>query len=164
MNDINIGQFAEALNDKMDRDSDNANPAVAKQSDLATLQTTIEQLQATITSLQGELSKMLGRPDYYGNIITTTITSNKNTTGTYTIPEDGYFKVTTCNVGSNKTSIKVNNITLVELNSDSSINVGMSFGDYIFVSIGDILTLPFTASVVGSNTQTATIQFIPQKS
>ena len=64
MNDINIGAISEALNDKMDRDSNNANPAVAKQGDLATLQTTIEQLQITVTNLQGELSKMLGRVDY----------------------------------------------------------------------------------------------------
>ncbi len=164
MNDINIGQFSEALNDKMDRDSENANPAVAKQSDLATLQSTIEQLQTTVTNLQGELSKMLGRPDYYGNIITTTITSNRNTTGTYTIPEDGYFNVTTCNVGNNSTSIKVNNTVLVVLINESIDIVGISFGNHIFVSAGDILTLPFTGSAIGSTTQTATIQFIPQKS
>lgn len=56
-------------------------------------------------------------------------------------------------------------MTLVEINSDNSINiVEASFGNYIFVSAGDILILPFTASTIGSTTQTATIQFIPQKS
>lgn len=36
MSDINIGQFSEALNDKMDIDSGNANPEVVKFTDYAT--------------------------------------------------------------------------------------------------------------------------------
>ena len=142
MADINIGQFSEALNDKMDRDSGNANPAVAKQSDLATLQATIEQLQTTVATLQGEISKMLGRMDYTKAIEQNNITS-------YTCPTDGYIIIRESSSG---------NYCLINSKPITS-NTPNSFIDHIYpVSQGDVLT---TRAGIGYS---VSITFVPQKS
>lgn len=153
MSDINIGQISEALNDKMDRDSNNANPAVAKQSDLATLQATIEQLQATVTNLQGEVSKMLGRIDYSNAIAGITIKEGK--TYTYTCPSNGYIILVNAGYsGSTRGSFLINNKTILIIDSTNDAAVT---GSYFPVSKGDIL------NASGDRTS-FTITFCPQKS
>lgn len=157
MNDINIGAISEALNDKMDRDSNNANPAVAKQGDLATLQTTIEQLQITVTNLQGELSKMLGRVDYTNASSPITLNPSRNETKSYTVPSDGYIHVT---VADNKT---VGTWSINDKVVDFGATGSPLLGNLLSVSQGDIIKI-----VVGSGTVSGspklTFIFYPQKS
>lgn len=149
MADINIGQFSEALNDKMDIDSGNANPAVAKQSDLATL-------QAAVTELQEKINNMLGRFDY-ANITTGTI--DKNTP--FTAPKAGYIQLSG---GGNYFYIKVNGVTLTSrlgsIPTDSN-NVFPTIGSHnlLNISAGDIVSLQ-----ADSGSPSVNYTFIPQKS
>lgn len=180
MADINIGQITEALNDKMDLDSGNANPAIAKQAELATLASTVEQLQNRITSLQGEISNMLGRIDYV-NTISGSIVSAKSgstiTNGSYTIPADGYFYIPTVaysNAGHGSSAsfyIRVNNIrvsSLQTVSNNSDVSWGIiapTAGSFIFVSKNDIITLEMTTTTTRTSGQTLTgsYVFFPQK-
>ena len=158
MQDIDIGQITEALNDKMDLDSVNANPAVAKQSDLATLQNTVSQLQATVTSLQGAISDMLGRIDY-SNSITGTMATNT----TYTIPSNGYIRLTKS--GSSTSGyyyVRVNGVDVTARTASSASpsysTAAISYGDLLAVSAGDIIT-----NKGDSSGPTLTYTFFPQK-
>ena len=149
MPDIDIGQISEALNDKMDLDSGNANPAVAKQSDLAILQNTVSQLQATVTSLQGEISKVLGRIDYSQGVSTTLGGNNS-----YTCPSDGYIFVSRIvNVASVSDSIDINGTVVSYLREGNNPPIYP-------VSQGDVVT----ATKKSSGTLTVNITFCPQKS
>lgn len=143
MPDIDMGQISEALNDKMDLDSHNANPAVAKQSDLAVLQSTVSQLQATVTSLQGEISKVLGRIDYSNGV---SQTLNRN--GSYTCPNDGYVIVT--GVPNASGSITINDTTVLALHATSRMIFPVSQGDVV--------------KAVSDSSLTVNITFCPQKS
>ena len=149
MSDIDMGQISEALNDKMDLDSHNANPAVAKQSDLAVLQSTVSQLQATVTSLQGEISKVLGRIDYSQGVSTTL-----NGNNSYTCPSDGYIFVShIANVTSINDSISINGVDVSHLRESNNLPIYP-------VSQGDVVT----ATKKSSGTLTVNITFCPQKS
>ena len=160
MPDIDIGQISEALNDKMDLDSHNANPAVAKQSDLAVLQSTVSQLQTTVVILQGAVANMLGRIDY-ANGVSGIISSD----GTYTIPANGYIHFTSSTASSSGYFyIKINEVTVTprlghDFNSSEIINI---FGNaYIFpVSKDDVIKYKRDAGSIGNLSYT----FYPQKS
>lgn len=150
MSDINIGQFSEALNNKMDLDSGNANPEVAKQSDLATL-------QAAVTALQGEVSKMLGRIDYSNASSPTTLNPGRNETKSYTVPSDGYIHVT---VADNKTA---GTWSINDKAVEFSATVFPALGNLLSVSQGDIIKIVVgSGSISGSPKLTFT--FYPQKS
>lgn len=154
MADINIGQFSEALNDKMDRDSNNANPKLATYSEVSSLSNTVSTLQATVASLQGtvnslsgDLAKMLGRFDY-SNAVDADIKSNS-----YTCPNKGYIIIRTCRASSGNSTLKINEIALFLITSGDEDAV---IGKWFPVSQGDIIS--------STNMNTLTILFCPQKS
>lgn len=151
MADINIGQFSEALNNKMDLDSGNANPSVAKQSDLTTLQNTVATLQATVTNLQGEMSKMLGRIDY-SNSVTQEMYRNS-----YTCPSDGYIAISrvTDISSSNNDVIFINSKIFISLSTTSQIG-------FYPVSQGDIISIKNDQG--GISSARFRLTFCPQKS
>lgn len=160
MQDIDIGQITEALNDKMDLDSVNANPAVAKQSDLATLQNTVSQLQATVTSLQGVVASMLGRIDY-SNAVTGSIATN----GTYTVPSNGYITFTIPTAKQGYYYIRINGIDITDRLSgtaDPAItkNAIKYTNNVIAVAAGDIIT----NKIESGTGPTLNYTFYPQKS
>ena len=159
MEDINIGAFSEALNDKMDLDSGNANPSVAKQSDLLTLQNTVAQMQETITLLQGEIEKMFIKLDYAN--ITSDITLHPNilSTSSYTAPSDGFIIISS--IANSSASIWRINEKVIHVNDFS--NKGTPFiGDLIPVSAGDVFSV-YVDSSLGSARPTIIFQFCPLK-
>lgn len=92
MPDINIGEFSEALNNKMDLDGNNSNPPIAHMSDI-TGGIDISQLEQDILDLQNEVKKMLGRPDYSAGIETTLRATYDAGVQSYTIPSDGFIYI-----------------------------------------------------------------------
>lgn len=148
MEDINIGQFSEVLNDKMDLDSSNANLAIAKQSDLETLQN-------AITTLQEKVNNMLGRIDY-SNAIIVTLNPGRNETESYTVLYDGYVHVT---VATNTTvGTWTINDKVVEFNATSS----PVLGNLLSVSQGDIIKIAVGSGTI-SGSPKLTFTFYPQK-
>lgn len=136
--DIDVGQFSEALNDKMDLDGGNAVPPIVRLSDIATLQAKILELEERINNMSG-----LGRIDYTNVITDLELNVPKGGQAVqYTVPFDGYIFIHSLSLSATLTGypFSINNKE-AKLGSISSSAASLSFGALLPVSQGDILKL-----------------------
>lgn len=149
MPDINIGEFSEALNNKMDLDGNNSNPPIAHMSDI-TGGIDISQLEQDILDLQNEVKKMLGRPDYSAGV-SVSLTMSSGNYVTYTCPSDGYIYNVRWTNNANSKYFCIND----------SENLSSALDAFIPVSEGDILKGYCTVQSLGNYPCNCT--FFPQR-